>query len=66
MAVRVVIRLASSAAGATLGGKFFDAVASTGQFYRGLLLVFTIGFIGKRLQIWAGYAWNIAFSKPSP
>ena len=29
MAVRVVIRLASSAAGATLGGKFFDAVAST-------------------------------------
>jgi hypothetical protein len=29
-AVRVVIRLASSAAGAALGGKFFDAVASTG------------------------------------
>jgi hypothetical protein len=29
MAVRVVIRLASSAACAALRGKFFDAVAST-------------------------------------
>ena len=62
MAVRVVIRLASSAAGATLGGKFFDAVASTGQFYRGLLLVFTIGFIGKRLQIGPRNTWNITLS----